>query len=215
MYKILEHHVPLPKPVALVFSYAALDFNFTSWMTPAHLRVLRSEQSTTKIASLAEQKDHYSHKSPLAVVNDTPDRCLRKHKSWTKTLSLRSAVPNGPISPTLARTRSMFKRKSNPFSTAMGGDADEAGNVADEEEIDDEVAQPVEERDKSIEKRVVFTGDEPRQRQRELPDGVVQGQTKAAGRAPIGTRLTMTSRTGYFQDRIISPSMVRGWVGAR
>lgn len=26
---------------------------------------------------------------------------------------------------------------------------------------------------------------------------------------PIGTRLTMTSRTGYFQDRIVSPSMVR------
>ena len=26
--------------------------------------------------------------------------------------------------------------------------------------------------------------------------------------APIGTRLTMTSRTGYFQDRIIPPSMV-------
>jgi len=26
--------------------------------------------------------------------------------------------------------------------------------------------------------------------------------------APLGTRLTMTSRTGYFQDRIISPSMV-------
>jgi hypothetical protein len=25
---------------------------------------------------------------------------------------------------------------------------------------------------------------------------------------PLGTRLTMTSRTGYFQDRIISPSMV-------
>ncbi|KAJ2985285.1 hypothetical protein NUW54_g10199 [Trametes sanguinea] len=30
--------------------------------------------------------------------------------------------------------------------------------------------------------------------------------------APIGTRLTMTSRTGYFQDRIISPSMgIRGF----
>lgn len=25
---------------------------------------------------------------------------------------------------------------------------------------------------------------------------------------PIGTRLTMTSRTGYFQDRIVSPSLV-------
>ena len=30
----------------------------------------------------------------------------------------------------------------------------------------------------------------------------------AAKDAPIGTRLTMTSRTGYFQDRIITPSMV-------
>jgi hypothetical protein len=29
------------------------------------------------------------------------------------------------------------------------------------------------------------------------------------GKEPIGTRLTMTSRTGYFQDRIVSPSMVR------
>jgi hypothetical protein len=26
---------------------------------------------------------------------------------------------------------------------------------------------------------------------------------------PIGTRLTMTSRTGYFQDRIVAPSLVR------
>ena len=34
---------------------------------------------------------------------------------------------------------------------------------------------------------------------------------REAGRmnGTIGTRLTMTSRTGYFQDRIISPSMVR------
>ena len=28
------------------------------------------------------------------------------------------------------------------------------------------------------------------------------------GKQPIGTRLTMTSRTGYFQDRIVAPSMV-------
>lgn len=37
------------------------------------------------------------------------------------------------------------------------------------------------------------------------------GREKGKGREgePIGTRLTMTSRTGYFQDRVISPSMVR------
>ena len=29
MFKILEHPTPIPSPVALVFSYGALDFNFT------------------------------------------------------------------------------------------------------------------------------------------------------------------------------------------
>jgi hypothetical protein len=37
--------------------------------------------------------------------------------------------------------------------------------------------------------------------------GPVYGKgTRAAG---LGTRLTMTSRTGFFNDRIISPSMMR------
>ena len=36
-----------------------------------------------------------------------------------------------------------------------------------------------------------------------------KGQTRGKGREGIGMRLTMTSRTGYFQERSISPSMVR------
>lgn len=42
-------------------------------------------------------------------------------------------------------------------------------------------------------------------------DDSVMKVSPASGKAggAIGTRLTMTSRTGYFQDRIISPSMVR------
>ena len=54
----------LPLPTAAVLSYAALDFNFTSWMTPANLRVLRSEQSSgflPGLRELAEQKDHLKH----------------------------------------------------------------------------------------------------------------------------------------------------------
>ncbi|TFY71176.1 hypothetical protein EVG20_g1821 [Dentipellis fragilis] len=34
---------PLPLPVAIVLNYAALDFNFTSWMSPKHLRILLEE----------------------------------------------------------------------------------------------------------------------------------------------------------------------------
>ncbi len=45
--KILEqphNALALPKPHAMALSYAALDFNFTSWMTPGNLRILRSEE---------------------------------------------------------------------------------------------------------------------------------------------------------------------------
>jgi hypothetical protein len=51
--------------------------------------------------------------------------------------------------------------------------------------------------------------------QQELSAAVTEANNRAnqeassrKRREPIGTRLTMTSRTGYFQDRIISPSMV-------
>ena len=37
----------------------------------------------------------------------------------------------------------------------------------------------------------------------------LEGEGLSRGKQPIGTRLTMTSRTGYFQDRIVAPSMVR------
>ena len=69
MVKILEHNAktpqqPLPIPVALVLNYAALDFNFTSWMSAEHLKVLRSEQSSGNLPGLHElvaQKDHLKH----------------------------------------------------------------------------------------------------------------------------------------------------------
>ncbi|KAG6892293.1 hypothetical protein C0992_001056, partial [Termitomyces sp. T32_za158] len=54
----------LRHPVALVLNYAALDFNFTSWMSPSNLRVLQSEQSSGNlpgINDLAAQKDHLQH----------------------------------------------------------------------------------------------------------------------------------------------------------
>ena len=58
------HLTTLPLPTAMVLNYAALDFNFTSWMTADNLRVLRSEQSSGNLPGLkelAEQKDHLKH----------------------------------------------------------------------------------------------------------------------------------------------------------
>jgi len=56
--------INLRLPTAVVLNYAALDFNFTSWMSSDSLRVLRSEQSSGNIPGLkevAELKDHLKH----------------------------------------------------------------------------------------------------------------------------------------------------------
>lgn len=124
---------PLPHPTALVLAYAALDFNFTSWMTREHLDVLRTEHRTrTKSLSnttssvvlgttdvehnesrarqrqhstnnlralkrLAEQKDHLSHKSPLAVVKDTrPTARRRRTHSIGDDTSRATSSSSGP-----------------------------------------------------------------------------------------------------------------------
>ena len=100
-------------------------------------------------------------------------------------------------------------------------------------ESDDDFNQRKEE-DRPIQARIIYkylaaNGDVPRshsalvKQQHELSIAVEEANTKATKavsrrKSPkpgnedateaIGTRLTMTSRTGYFQDRIISPSMV-------
>ena len=102
------------------------------------------------------------------------------------------------------------------------------GALADAESEDDE------EQDRPIEAHVKYvcpealqvravppltkTGSALEREQKALEEAVVQANSKAMlavgmarekGQESLGTRLTMTSRTGYFLDRIISPTMVR------
>lgn len=70
------------------------------------------------------------------------------------------------------------------------------------------------EQDKSLSERVKTPVEEltiEDERVRGLAGQTAEEPPKKKRKAPIGTRLTMTSRTGYFQDRIISPSMVCIW----
>ncbi|KAG9316258.1 hypothetical protein JVU11DRAFT_2286 [Chiua virens] len=122
------------------------------------------------------------------------------------------------------------KRKSSVKS--FEAPYDDRESWADSESEDGE-RKPVREEDRSIEERVRFVyqditdadGLHPvlEKQQEQLSAAVTQANLKVAtpvsgsydgksmgeSREPIGTRLTMTSRTGYFQDRIISPSMMR------
>jgi hypothetical protein len=206
MIKILESLSGLPHPLALVLNYATLDFNFASWMSPGDLRVLQSEQSSANLRGLAEAKDHLSHVSPLSMVG--PNK-MRRRRSWRETIrhpfgSTSSEVP--PARVRRSKTRPEIRRRET-------GDHERA-SFADSED------EPV--REPRPSRTLIQTGDRPVQsRVRFVPlsQSTLEKQQKETPRAPhtevpstgepLGTRMTMTSRSGYFQDRIITPSMVR------
>lgn len=192
MIKLLESQGhDLQRPTALLLNYAALDFNFSSWMNPENMRLLQSEGSSGYIPGLAE-RNHYNHISPLSMVGDR--KPLRRHKSWKDTLrNLASASQAIPTS--------LRPRRSNP-SISKATSADHriraktftSGEDTAHAEDDDQDFSSTKEEDLPIQARVKF-------------DDYSSAGSRDAGSHNQGTRLTMTSRTGYFQDRIISPSM--------
>lgn len=266
----------LPSPIALVLNYAALDFNFTSWMSPGNLRVLRSEQSSGNLRELASQKNHLQHVSPLSMVDDRSQgkpRNLTRRKSWKNVITELAGGASGVVSvpkvdpkskeararPSLRTSVSLQQQKSSITSAVrytfsagsleakwlpMTSSAEENEFLADSgsecEEIAGVLKKPIREEETPLQDRVRYTYKKnlvhslvtpcsplrvcSASRQEELSEAVqkanikavtlvtgghVGGRRKGKERQPIGMRLTMTSRTGYFQDRIISPSMVR------
>ena len=163
---------------------------------------------------------------------------LRRRASWRDTLRAIGDEDEETQTKTIVRHRRSTSSLRNPAlrkhlpkrTTSTSGD--ENGSLADEESSEDDRPCPEEER--PIEDRVKVPyppapatrpvprrSDSAMQRhQQELSQAVEAADVQAAlsvkkkggvgkNSEPIGTRLTMTSRTGYFQDRIISPSMVR------
>ncbi|KAE9390381.1 alpha/beta-hydrolase [Gymnopus androsaceus JB14] len=246
VFKILEHNMApasrgtsLPIPLALVLNYAALDFNFTSWMTEDNLRVLRAEQSSGNLPGLrelADQKDHLKHISPLSMVGASESRKHRKIKrknSWKDTLrglTTTSGSEKEDTSPVNSQ-RPGIRRSTSGLKTPHGRrtflrEPEEDPHTSD----DDEDYANRREEDRPLQARVkyVYPHTSPTaawieaaaEKQEELSAALIEADSKAARvmsgeessqrkKEPIGVRLTMTSRTGYFQDRIISPSMMR------
>ncbi|TCD71587.1 hypothetical protein EIP91_007334 [Steccherinum ochraceum] len=220
MIKILETQIQLPRPTALVLSYAALDFNFTSWMSPANLRVLQSEQSSGYIPGLAEQKDHFGHISPLSMVGDR--KVIRRKRSWRDALrTLTSPTTERPPSKPsgrLGHTTSPVKRNrsgqaaaASPPMVQRQASTLESGSLADAEDGAEEDLSEVREEDRPLQARVRFNPTISQSGEGQPLPGIQVSDhgDPVPENVPLGTRLTMTSRTGYFQDRIISPSMMR------
>ena len=199
----------LPSPLALVLNYAALDFNFTSWMTPQNLRVLQTEQSSGHLSLLPDQKDHLRHVSPLSMVGDRRPRRRRSLRDALRELTTPLSAKSMP--PLSSRATMSDMRRYNH----EGPNSEEAAAMGDAE---DELSDRPGDKEKPLRARIRFSPEVQRiELERTVDDEptsaselgeVVAEKAPIANGAPIGTRLTMTSRTGYFQDRIIPPSMV-------
>lgn len=246
--RILEHHTAIPRPISIILAYPALDFNFTSWMSPANLRVLRTEHSENHIPGIKQGKDHMSHKSPLSVVDDVKHKPRKqdrtRQKSWGAAISSKlpglamspvqekndafagSKTPKG-TSPVSNWTKTLPRVMSEKIAGWAGTEeADTEGETNSEESgsSEDEDAKTVRafdsrrEAEKSLRERVKTPKEERHFdfRPSSLEDVTVADDAVARKRrkkTPIGTRMTMTSRVGYFQDRIISPSMASRHLG--
>lgn len=177
-------------------------------MTPANLRVLKAEASSSHIPGLEEQKAHTEHRSPLAVVRDVNQRRVRKRKSWSDRLSITNlasrlsstSLDEEETSPRTYRRPILPRHRTASLSRKQREDDD----------ADDEF-YPMKDHEKPIIERVLYTAESVRQKQSELEVVMEEEKTKAleASKTRGGTRLTMTSRSGYFADRVITPAMVR------
>lgn len=212
----------LSKPVAMLLSYPSLNFGFTSWMTPAQLRVLR-QQSEVNLQTLQENSHEQRKGSPL-----NPSRSL----SRSRRQSLNS--PIGRPSPVDKKKVDRLKRSDSgdgkeriPFHS-LAGYAElhvaERARFAEAEPISLEEQQrdglysvgdglnliAQNERDAAeIEEEAAREEHEKQQRLLQAAAELADAENKDQKLAPMSTRLTMTSMAGYFQDRILTQSMMR------
>lgn len=140
-----------------------------SFMPPDHLQILRQESSSS-IRGIAEQKDHLKHSSPLAMVEDSPNRHKRKI-SWTKSFSklpivssLKSPLST-PATPTkrLPNTNNAATRPALRTAVTEGKPSDlkpppnpAVAALEHSEDADSESDETCEEAEKAIAQRIQY-----------------------------------------------------------
>ena len=233
----------LKLPIALVLNYPVLDFNFTSWMSKDHLKVLRAEDTSGYLSSggriddmrVAEHED-YMHFNTLSMVgsdgresrlgrSSSSTSSTRRNRSWVATLKDFAAGADNPRK--LKLRRSTQSLVTAPQQT-LGLTPREVDSKPSRPRRAFSISRTLPKGQSSV--TVTSRGGKLSTKGEggERADACGPQNTAAARAHPLETRsggpfdnqgenneasigrgrLTMTSRTGYFQDRIIPPSMV-------
>jgi len=262
--RILESKgLNLKLPLALVLNYPALDFNFASWMSKDHLKVLRAEDTSGYLSSggriddkrVSEHED-YMHFNTLSMVgsdgresrqgrSQSTTAGIQRNRSWVAAfkdfaVGDRSDGRHSPVAEGANSPRRLRLRRSTP---SLKGSND--GVVTAPQQILGltplEAESKLSHSGRALPRSKTLPGGQPAvtktDHARKLPTKREGGEKTDVGsptnctvahirfsetrggdpfedqdgnhEVPIGRgRLTMTSRTGYFQDRTIPPSMV-------
>lgn len=264
--KILESKgLNLKLPLAIVLNYPALDFNFTSWMSKDHLKVLREEDTSGYLSSggriddmrVSEHED-YMHFNTLSMVGSegregqrgrsrslSTTVGMRRNQSWIATLKDfavgdRSDGQRSPVAEGSNGLRKLRLKRSAPSLRGLNGTIITATQQTlgftplEPGSKPNRIVRPLARAKTLPERKASATttghdGTSPPKPEGDEQVGTgslvnsaishirfsdIRGESPFSGQeedteTSIGRgRLTMTSRTGYFQDRIIPPSMV-------
>lgn len=134
---------PLPRPLAMLLAYPSLNFEFTAWMKPHHLRVLRS-QSQVNLNSMSSQ----ARQEPKALTggeqrgneargnddskNLKPTRSVSATRSRSRSRRPSLSSPIALLSPKDERSRELVMASSKDLKNKGKGSKTSAGNEEDE-----------------------------------------------------------------------------------
>jgi hypothetical protein len=184
----------------------------------------------------ASWKSRFKNIANNGVDDDTRPTQVQTPRRHTVSLSSKAVTTTPPGAP-IPHPRSHFRHSISTIVTNAtrinpdeGAFADESSSSDGEDNIDGEEGKPISDRIRYVYPQAVpnpvkvpWSKSSIALQQVELAKQVESEDKVASLRRvemlgtrdredPIGTRLTMTSRSGFFNDRIINPSMVRVFI---
>jgi hypothetical protein len=191
----------LPRPIALVLNYPSLNFAFTSWMKPDFLNVLR-QQSEVNLKNMPKKEQMKAGGSGLKNESKAKPRRPTANRSYVSLA--------GHAELHLAERAMMAEAEpGSPSPNAVNDSPSKNGWLGRIEGDDLEQQQYT----NGMTDDELSVARARAQQQKILQEATAKMDQEFEGKqkknAMVNTRLTMTSMAGYFQDRIITQSMMR------
>jgi acetyl esterase/lipase len=186
----------IPPPIGVVLIYPALDMNIGNWMTDEQMALIRDRRvRKTNRPILRHKSDDYRHLAPNTPYgsdhSDSEDEGSKKPSMGNGSLPASERVLTSPQ--TMIKLSAAHTGKDNPSLPALDTNHAANGNVVQTPD------------------QMTATSDMPPTpllTQPPTPGAV----GPAAPATTIKTRLAMSSMISYFNDRILTPEMMRAMI---